>query len=110
MFEKGRIRPWSGEMDNSEAGERPGLSLMVWALLAVFFGLFAADDRSGRTGMAMGFGAGGIAPIVFGVVLDLTNPPGTAPETWGWAFMVLGIGGLAATICAAYYREVRKIR
>ena len=58
----------------------------------------------------MGFGAGGIAPIVFGVVLDLTNPPGTAPETWGWAFMVLGIGGLAATICAAYYREVRKIR
>ncbi len=52
-----------------------------------------------------GFGAGGIAPIMFGAMLDLTNPPGTAPETWGWAFTVLGFGGLTATLCAIFYRR-----
>lgn len=53
----------------------------------------------------LGFGAGGIAPIVFGAVLDLTNPTGTAPEIWCWSFMVLGIGGIASTLCATLYRE-----
>jgi MFS family permease len=47
----------------------------------------------------LGFGAGAIAPLVFGAVLDLTNPGG--PRTmWGWAFMTLGLGGAAATACA----------
>lgn len=53
----------------------------------------------------LGFGVGGLAPIVFGAMLDLTNPPGTAPETWGFAFMVLGLGGLAAALCAVRFRE-----
>ena len=57
----------------------------------------------------LGFGAGGIAPIMFGAILDLTNPPDTAPETWGWAFMVLGFGGLTATLCAIFYRQPGKI-
>lgn len=57
----------------------------------------------------VGFGAGGIAPIAFGAVLDLTNPPDTSPENWGWAFMVLGLGGLAATLSAIFYREPGKI-
>jgi MFS family permease len=57
----------------------------------------------------LGFGAGGIAPIMFGAMLDLTNPSGTEPETWGWAFTVLGFGGLAATLCAICYREPGKI-
>jgi MFS family permease len=48
----------------------------------------------------LGFGAGAVAPLVFGVVLDATNPPGVAPATWGWAFSALGAGGLVATICA----------
>ena len=56
-----------------------------------------------------GFGAGGMAPIMFGAMLDLTNPPDTAPETWGWAFTVLGFGGLTATLCAIFYREPGKI-
>jgi MFS family permease len=47
-----------------------------------------------------GFGAGAIAPLVFGAVLDLTNPPGLRPATWGWAFAALGLGGLGATACA----------
>jgi MFS family permease len=57
----------------------------------------------------LGFGAGGIAPLMFGAVLDLTNRPGTAPETWGWAFMVLGCGGLAATLCAILLRRSGKV-
>lgn len=49
----------------------------------------------------LGFGAGAIAPLAFGAVLDLTNPQGvTVPTTWGWAFVTLGLGGLGATICA----------
>ena len=53
----------------------------------------------------LGFGAGGLAPIAFGAVLDLTNPPDTTPENWGWSFMVLGLGGVMATLCAIFFRE-----
>ncbi|MGA2957035.1 MAG: MFS transporter [Thermodesulfobacteriota bacterium] len=47
----------------------------------------------------LGFGAASVSPILFGYVLDLTNPVdaltrfGYLPN-WGWAFMLLGIGGL----------------
>jgi MFS family permease len=48
----------------------------------------------------LGFGAGAIAPLAFGAVLDLTNPAGAPPTAWGWAFAALGLGGLGATVCA----------
>lgn len=48
----------------------------------------------------LGFGAGAVAPIVFGRILDLTNAPGPSPTTWGWAFVALGAGGLLAAYCA----------
>lgn len=48
----------------------------------------------------LGFTAGAIAPIVFGMVLDATNPAGAAPQVWGWAFMTLGCGGVGAAWCA----------
>ncbi len=48
----------------------------------------------------LGFGAGAVAPLVFGAVLDATNPPGATPAIWGWAYVLLGCGGLIATICA----------
>jgi MFS family permease len=48
----------------------------------------------------LGFGAGAVAPIVFGRILDLTNAPGPSPATWGWAFVALGGGGLLAAYCA----------
>jgi len=54
----------------------------------------------------LGFGAGAIAPLVFGAVLDATNPPGAAPATWGWAFTALGLGGLIATASAYSMRPV----
>lgn len=48
----------------------------------------------------LGFGAGAIAPIAFGAVIDATNAPGSTPTLWGPAFVMLGIGGAIATICA----------
>lgn len=48
----------------------------------------------------LGFGAGAISPLAFGAVLDLGNPPGATPTVWGWAFVLLGAGGLVATACA----------
>ncbi|WP_051469592.1 MFS transporter [Chelativorans sp. J32] len=48
----------------------------------------------------LGFGAGAVAPLVFGLVLDLTNPGQGAPQNWGWAFAVLGVGGALATLFA----------
>ena len=49
----------------------------------------------------LGFGAGALSPIAMGWVLDLTNPAGGPPEHWGLAFALLGLGGLAAMLCAA---------
>ena len=51
----------------------------------------------------LGFGAASISPIVFGYILDLTNPAnaltrfGYVPN-WGWAFALLGLGGLAGPL------------
>lgn len=48
----------------------------------------------------LGFGAGAIAPLVFGAILDATNAPGATPTAWGWAFSALGVGGAIAAACA----------
>ncbi len=54
----------------------------------------------------LGFAAGAVAPVVFGVVLDWTNPDGGAPVSqWGWAFVTLGAGGVLAAIAAAAVRS-----
>ncbi|MGQ0548676.1 MAG: MFS transporter [Armatimonadota bacterium] len=55
----------------------------------------------------LGFGAGAVAPLVFGAVLDATNPAGMPPSTWGWAYGVLGCGGLVAALCAYGMRSVQ---
>jgi nitrate/nitrite transporter NarK len=44
----------------------------------------------------LGFGAGAIAPLAFGLVLDHTNTAASTPTNWGWAFAVLGLGGIMA--------------
>jgi MFS family permease len=51
----------------------------------------------------LGFGAGAIAPLAFGAILDWTNPNFTADgyyATWGWAYSVLGLGGVGAVVAA----------
>jgi MFS family permease len=95
-----------------------GLPLAVIALFAAVYGFSAFGDSPvlstamteavapGRLGRALavrsvlGFGAGAVAPLAFGMVLDLTNPPGMPPTRWGWAFVLLGIGGVVAALCA----------
>jgi MFS family permease len=43
----------------------------------------------------LGFGAGSLSPVAFGMVLDATGQ-------WGWAFVVLGCGGMMAAVAAAF--------
>jgi MFS family permease len=45
----------------------------------------------------LGIGIGAAAPAAFGAVLDLSAPG----QGWGWAFVLMGVGGLLATGCAA---------
>jgi len=52
----------------------------------------------------LGFGAGSISPLVFGAVLDWTNPLSSGSgqyHIWGWAFTVLGLAGFGA-VWSAY--------
>lgn len=48
-----------------------------------------------------GFGAGAVAPLAVGLVLDGATAAGGGPIlSWGLAFVALGIGGAIALICA----------
>ncbi|MGB9629792.1 MAG: MFS transporter [Thermodesulfobacteriota bacterium] len=94
------------------------ITLPFWfiILLSILYGLLVTADSSslstgvtelappgglGRT-MALqsllGFASASLSPIVFGYILDATNPKdalekfGYFPH-WGWAFMILGWGG-----------------
>jgi len=96
-----------------------GMPVALVVVVAAIYGFFALGDSPALSvaltesvspaylGAALalrstiGFTAGALAPVCFGVVLDLTNPAGIEHATvWGWAFGLLGIGGLIATICA----------
>jgi MFS family permease len=50
----------------------------------------------------LGFGAGAISPVVFGAILDWTNPSvsGIQYQNWGWAYSILGLGGSGAVVTA----------
>ncbi|MCP4327074.1 MAG: MFS transporter [Alphaproteobacteria bacterium] len=45
----------------------------------------------------LGIGIGSAAPAAFGAVLDVS----TSGWGWGWAFVLMGVGGIIATVCAA---------
>jgi MFS family permease len=56
----------------------------------------------------LGFGAGAVSPVVFGVILDWTNPQGAGQAyyaNWGWAFVSLGVPGFAAIWAAHQLRR-----
>jgi MFS family permease len=55
-----------------------------------------------------GFGAGFVAPLVFGAVLDLAGGKADA-FAWGLAFGSLGIGCLMAAVGAALLRRRRQV-
>ncbi|MEW6185018.1 MAG: MFS transporter [Thermodesulfobacteriota bacterium] len=55
----------------------------------------------------LGFGGAAIAPLVFGAVLDWSNPLLNGQRqylSWGWAFSLLGLGGLGAVWTIGRYR------
>jgi hypothetical protein len=55
-----------------------------------------------------GFGAGAVAPLAFGAVLDAWAGVGAGPAvSWGTAFAALGVGGATALICALALRHPR---
>ena len=56
----------------------------------------------------LGFGAGAFAPVVFGAVLDWTNPGGGPYTAWGWAFVSLGVPGLGAVWAATRLHRFRR--
>lgn len=59
----------------------------------------------------LGFGAGSISPLVFGAVLDWTNPITSTPThytTWGWAYSILGLGGFGAVWIAYRFGKILK--
>lgn len=93
------------------------LSFAVIATVSMVYGfLVAAESSILSTGVAefshrgslgrtmalqsfLGWSAASISPIVFGYVLDMTNPSNISQQSgyypvWGWAFGLLGIGGL----------------
>ncbi|MBM4331803.1 MAG: MFS transporter [Deltaproteobacteria bacterium] len=55
----------------------------------------------------LGFSAGAAAPLVFGLILDWTNPAaiGRLYAHWGWAFSSLGLLGLGAVVVAFVYKR-----
>jgi len=90
----------------SALGDSPILSATMTESVSVSYMGAAFGLRS-----VLGFSAGAISPVVLGAVLDLTNPSVTEKGVfynWGWAFSVLGIGGLVAWLAAIYYGRVRK--
>jgi MFS family permease len=59
----------------------------------------------------VGFGAGAVAPVAFGAVLDWTNPVIHGQRVyadWGWAFSVLGLGGAGAVWAALRFGRSRR--
>lgn len=53
-----------------------------------------------------GFGAGAIAPLAVGVILDWAASAGAGPATsWGLGFATLGVGGTVALLCALALRR-----
>ena len=59
-----------------------------------------------------GFGAGALASLAFGLILDLTNPAGSGPryQVWGWAFSVLGLGALLGVVSTIWLRAFPESR
>src|SRR5262249_11495022 len=58
----------------------------------------------------LGFGAGAIAPVCFGMVLDANGGRAAGTWGWGWAFAVLGVGGALGLASALWLRALPESR
>jgi MFS family permease len=101
----------------------PSLLLVPLALAYAFFTLgdspvltaaISEAVRPGYLGAVLawrglaGFGAGALAPLAFGLVLDLAAHANAGPAaSWGMGFAALGLGGATALLCALALRHPR---
>jgi MFS family permease len=99
----------------------PGVVLIPLALAYAFFCLgdspvlttaISETVRPGYLGAVLawrgllGFGAGAIAPLGVGFVLDMAGAAGAGPVvSWGLGFATLGLGGAIALACALALRR-----
>ncbi|HEX6827741.1 MAG TPA: MFS transporter [Burkholderiales bacterium] len=103
-----------------------GLPMWLVVLVAVFYNCAGVGDSSVHStalselirprylGVAyslrsvLGFGAGAIAPWVFGLVLDWGRSPSPGSETmaWGLAWMSLGLGGALGPVVTLRLRRL----
>lgn len=58
----------------------------------------------------LGFGAGAIAPLVFGWLLDLHGGRHASVAGWGWAFSALGVGGVLGLLSMLWLRTMPEAR
>jgi MFS family permease len=102
--------------------------LLVLVLVGSLYGFSALGDSSvystglteavapDRLGAALavrsllGFGAGAMAPLAFGKVLDLHGGREATVAGWGWAFSALGIGGVLGLLCTLWLRASPEAR
>jgi MFS family permease len=83
----------------SAVGDSPVLSVGLTEVVAPRVLGSALAVRS-----LLGFGAGAIAQTAFGQVLDATNI-GRPYVVWGWAYGLLGMGGLAGLASTLWLRQ-----
>jgi MFS family permease len=57
----------------------------------------------------LGFGAGAISPWVFGLMLDWFGGRDSTPA-WGWAFSMLGVGGVFGLVTVLWLRRLPEAR
>jgi MFS family permease len=92
----------------SALGDSPILSAALTEVVDTAYLGSALGFRS-----LVGFGAAAAAPLAFGAILDLSNPGagGQQGQTeWGWAFSVLGLGGLGAVWAIFRFARFRASR
>ena len=88
----------------SALGDSPVLSAALTEVVKTSYIGAAFGLRS-----LLGFGAGAISPFVFGIILDWTNPiaSGMGYKSWGWAYSILGLGGLGAVTMAYIFGMIQ---
>jgi MFS family permease len=101
--------------------------LLVVALLGCIYGYAALGDSPvystaltetvppARLGSALairsllGFGVGAISPWLFGWMLDLLGGR-ESTSAWGWAFSMLGVGGVLGLVTILWLRQLPEAR
>ena len=88
----------------SALGDSPVLSAALTEVVETSYVGAALGLRS-----LLGFGAGAISPLVFGIILDSTNPIASSMryKSWGWAYSILGLGGLCAVATAYIFGMIQ---